>query len=84
MMIRGDKMRLKTCKYILIVGFLLMAVCIVITSITKRAVFGYIGFAVAVLTFILGLIFNRCPYCGHFLGRVSGKYCPGCGSKLER
>ena len=84
MMIWGDEMNLKAFKLILIVGFLLMAACIIITSITKRAIFGYIGFAAAVLTLVLGLIFNRCPYCGHFLGRASGKYCPGCGSKLER
>ena len=29
-------------------------------------------------------IFDRCPHCGHFLGRGrGGTYCPYCGEKLE-
>lgn len=29
-------------------------------------------------------IFDRCPHCGHFLGRAGGgAYCPYCGEKLE-
>ena len=79
-------MTLKIYKYILIAGFLLLAAGIVISAVTKQAVFGYIGFGAAVVTVILGFIFNRCPYCGRFLGRTSfsDRYCPGCGSELER
>ena len=29
-------------------------------------------------------IFNRCPHCGHFLGRAGGAaFCPYCGKKPE-
>ena len=37
---------------------------------------------VAAIVFLA--IFNRCPHCGHFLGRAGGAaFCPYCGKKPE-
>ena len=41
------------------------------------------GMVIFVATVLLHLIFNRCPYCGKFLGFVSfSRQCKRCGKEL--
>ena len=42
-----------------------------------------IGFLLAFGSFVFRTITFRCPYCGHYLGRRSGTYCPHCKSEIE-
>lgn len=76
-------MKLKTAKYMLFVFCLLMVVSLVVCSVTKIKLIGYLGIAFALLGVIFWVIFGRCPRCGGFLGRSSGKYCPHCGEKVD-
>ena len=68
---------------VLLFGFSLMVVFIIICSVTKRAIFGYVGFAFAIIVVVLRLVFVRCPECGRPLGIAGGKYCPYCGKKIK-
>lgn len=31
---------------------------------------------------IFQIIFYRCPHCGKYLGRTTGRHCPYCGEKF--
>ena len=44
-----------------------------------------LGFALLIAfgSFIFRAITFRCPYCGYYLGRRSGTYCPRCKKDIE-
>ena len=44
-----------------------------------------LGFAllIAFSSFVFRVITFRCPYCGYYLGRRSGTYCPRCKRDIE-
>ena len=74
-------LKLKTVKRIMYAGYLLAAICICLIFLSQ--VFTYTALAVAVLTFLFGLKYYRCPDCGYFVGRNTGRYCAGCGKELD-
>lgn len=41
------------------------------------------GLGVFVLAVIFRIVFYRCPHCGVYLDRSSGKYCPHCGELVS-
>lgn len=41
------------------------------------------GLLIAFGSFLFRIIFFRCPYCGYYLGRRSGSYCPHCHKDIE-
>ncbi|MBR6507876.1 MAG: hypothetical protein IKT37_09800 [Clostridia bacterium] len=46
----------------------------------------FVGGGIIMLAIIFSFIFNRCPFCGMYLGSGYGffiKYCPYCGEKLD-
>ena len=76
-------MKLKTAKWFLLAGCVLMALFLLLCAATERKVFGYVGAGFAFASLIFWIIFGRCPACGGFLGRSSGKHCPHCGKELK-
>ena len=77
-------MKLKTAKVVLFTGCGLMLLFLLLCAALEKKVYGYIGAAFAIASAIFWLIFGRCPYCGHYLGRVGkGQHCPHCGEKIE-
>lgn len=41
------------------------------------------GLLIAFGSFIFRAISYRCPFCGYYLGRRSGTYCPHCKKEIE-
>ena len=76
-------MKLKTAKFFLLAGCVLMALFLLLCAATEKKVYGYIGAAAAFTSLIFWLVFGRCPVCGGFLGRIAGKYCPHCGEEID-
>lgn len=62
-----------------------MAVILFIGIIGENTALVIIGLVLGIANVIFQLIFFRCPYCRHFMGRISDriKYCPFCGEKFE-
>ena len=42
-----------------------------------------VGLLLAFASFVFRVIKFRCPYCGYYLGRGSGTYCPHCEKEIE-
>ena len=42
-----------------------------------------IGLLFAFASFVFRVITFHCPYCGYYLGRRSGTYCPHCEKEIE-
>ena len=40
------------------------------------------GAVLILLAEVLLLLYYRCPYCGKFLGRSTGRFCPNCGRRF--
>ena len=77
-------MKLKTAKVVLFAGCGLMLLFLLLCAALEKKVYGYIGAVFAIASAIFWLVFGRCPYCGHYLGRVGeGQHCPHCGEKIE-
>ena len=76
-------MKLKTAKNLLLLSCLIMAILMVICSVTKVLWLGYLGIAVVFAGAFIWILFGRCPSCGRFLGKVDNKYCPHCGERIE-
>lgn len=41
------------------------------------------GIVIMIASIIFRYIFYRCPYCGKYLDRSTGPYCPQCGKKVN-
>ena len=76
-------MDLKIAKYIFLSICVLMVLCFIAGSIFNNDILFYIAIALAFIGYLFWLIFGRCPGCGKFLGRTSGKYCQHCGEELD-
>ena len=76
-------MKLKTAKNLLLLSRLIMAILLVICSVTKILWLGYLGIAFVFAGAFIWILFGRCPSCGRFLGKVDNKYCPHCGERIE-
>ncbi len=52
--------------------------------LSEEFAFVLAAFALMIVAVMLNLIFDRCPYCGHHLGRLDYKasFCPYCGNEL--
>ena len=42
-----------------------------------------VGLLLANASFVFRIITFRCPYCGYYLGKRSGTYCPHCKKEIE-
>ena len=42
-----------------------------------------VGLAIAFGSFVFRIITFRCPYCGYYLGKRNGKYCPKCKKEIK-
>ena len=76
-------MKLKTAKWFLLAGCVLMALFLLLCAATEQRVYGCIGAAFAFASLIFWLVFGRFPACGGVLGRASGKHCPHCGKEID-
>lgn len=70
------------------IGLILVAVIffLLILSVkgtTARIIFGGIGAVLLIVATIFDMVYCTCPYCGHYLGRHIGEFCPDCGKKIE-
>ena len=78
-------MKLRPRKYnhiflaVLAIAIILLFVGMVVESIVLLG----IGFLIAFGSFVFRVIIFRCPYCGYYLGRRSGTYCPCCKKDIE-
>lgn len=52
-------------------------------AMSERVIFVGAGLLIAFGSFVFRVIFFRCPYCGYYLGRRSGSYCPHCKKEIE-
>lgn len=43
-----------------------------------------IGLLIMFAAMIHHVIFYRCPHCGKYLDRSTGKFCPGCGKDVNQ
>ena len=52
--------------------------------LSGRTAFIFVVLALTIVHVALVLIFYRCPYCNHHLGRIDEKisFCPYCGNEL--
>lgn len=50
---------------------------------SEEMVFFAVGMAIIVGDMLLRIVFYRCPHCGKFLDRSSGRYCPHCGKDVN-
>lgn len=71
-------------KYATIVAWTLFLAGVVITLLGygNETVFN-VGMIVSSAALIPVFLFNKCPHCGRWLGRSSGKFCPHCGRPLD-
>ena len=58
-------------------------ILLLIGMIMESIVLLGIGFLIAFGSFVFRVITFRCPYCGYYLGRRSGTYCPRCKKDIE-
>lgn len=75
-------MDLKTAKYLLLAFCVLTCISLLLCSATKEIYLGYLSIGFAMAGAAVWIIFGRCPSCGHFLGRIYGRYCPHCGAEI--
>lgn len=52
-------------------------------AMSEQVILIGIGMLIAFCSFVFRVIFFRCPYCGYYLGRRSGSYCPHCKKEIE-
>ena len=64
---------------VLVLGIVILLVGMTSESIALLGV----GFLLAFGSFVFRAITFRCPYCGYYLGRRSGTYCPHCKKEIE-
>lgn len=64
---------------VLIGAIILLLIGMIMESIVLLG----IGFLIAFGSFVFRVITFRCPYCGYYLGRRSGTYCPRCKKDIE-
>ena len=71
-------------KYATIVAWTLFLAGVVITLLGygNETVFNA-GMIVSSAALIPVFLFNKCPHCGRWLDRSSGKFCPHCGKPLD-
>lgn len=59
---------------------LLVALCGIAIDLSLLSM---IGLLIMFSSIIHHVIFYRCPYCGKFLDRSTGEFCPYCGEKFN-
>lgn len=52
-------------------------------ALSEMYVIVAIGMGIIVCAMIFRVIFYRCPHCGRYLDRSTGKYCPYCGKPVN-
>ena len=73
----------KTCNYIFLAILAVSIILLLIGAVTENVVLLGIGLLLAFGSFVFRAITFRCPYCGYYLGRRSGTYCPHCKKDIE-
>jgi len=58
-------------------------ILLVVGMVTENIILLGAGFLIAFGSFVFRVITFRCPYCGYYLGRRSGTYCPHCKKDIE-
>lgn len=77
-------MTLKKTRRTLCVLTVLLVLFLILCEGTGNGWFLALAAAVGIAAFVIFLLFWTCPECGRHLGRTwGGKYCPGCGAKLD-
>ena len=52
-------------------------------ALSEMYVLGAVGMGIIFCSMILRVVFYRCPHCGRYLDRSSGKYCSHCGKPVN-
>jgi len=50
----------------------------------EKSILIAVGMAAMVGALVFRIVFYRCPHCGRYLDRNSGKYCQYCGKETGR
>ena len=69
--------------YIFLVALAVGISILLLGAISETVFLIGIGLLIAFGSFVFRAIFFRCPYCGYYLGRRSGFYCPHCKREIE-
>lgn len=62
---------------------LILGILIMVFSVYRESL-RYIGAAVVFSCLIPEFLFNKCPHCGRYLGKNSGRFCQFCGKPLKK
>lgn len=67
----------------ILTGLILSGISMIIYHSEYNVLFA-IGIVIVALSILVGIIFYRCPKCGHMLAwkPLNLKYCQNCGNKL--
>lgn len=76
------KMKVKTARKVR--DTLMLTGVVIMLAGSVWGSFAYIGAAVAFSGLIPHFLYNKCPYCGHQLGRNEGDYCQYCGKRTDK
>lgn len=73
----------RTYNYIFLAILAASIILLLIGAVNENVALLGIGFLLAFGSFVFRAITFRCPYCGYYLGRRSGTYCPHCKKDIE-
>ena len=73
----------KTYNYIFLAILAVSIILLLFGAVYENVVLLGVGLLLAFGSFVFRAITFRCPYCGYYLGRRSGTYCPHCKKDIE-
>lgn len=76
-------MKLKTINRLYIIILIIGALIAFAGAFAESTLLSAAGILIICADMVLRFILIRCPYCGRFLDRSSGGYCPHCGQSFD-
>ncbi|WP_418632338.1 hypothetical protein [Ruthenibacterium lactatiformans] len=73
----------KTYNYIFLAILAVSIILLLIGAVNENVAVLGVGLLLVFGSFVFRAITFRCPYCGYYLGRRSGTYCPHCKKDIE-
>ena len=73
----------KNVNVIVWISFLIGAIVAFTGTFLDKTVIIVVGVIIVICSMIFRFIFYRCPYCGAYLDRSTGDYCPYCGEDVN-
>ena len=78
------RLSLKIVKWVFLGITVLLCVLMLLAWKTYKMSFVYATLIVCLVAVLFGFLFWRCPYCGKYLGKGSGKFCNRCGTRIKK